>query len=80
MDFKKLTVHHYSEDPTEERRITISPMNITVIAAAIDDIKIGPRTVRAISVLFVDGGSIELNVSHMDLEVLEEAVGSYCLG
>jgi hypothetical protein len=80
MQYQKLTVYHYSNDPTEERRITISPNLVTVIAAGVSDIVINGRSVRNVTVLFTDGGSIDLNINHLDLEALEGAIGTYSMG
>jgi len=80
MEFYKLTVHNYAEKPEEERRITLSPANIVLVAAAVEDITVNGRSLRNVTVLFVDGGSADLLINHQDLQTLESAVGSYCLG
>lgn len=78
MDLQKLTVYHYHEDKEEERRITLSPEKITVVAAKVTDDIIDGRSVRSVTVLFVDGSNVGLNINHADLELLESAVGAYC--
>lgn len=78
MNFQKLTVLHRSANPEEERRITIAPTNVTVVAAATEDVQVNGRSLRAATVLFSDGGSIDLLLDHSDLEMLETAIGSYC--
>lgn len=80
MDFQRLTVHHYGETTEEDRRITISPANISLVAAEIDDVVINGRSVRNVTILFLDGESAEISINHADLEMLEGATGSYCLG
>lgn len=80
MNLQKLTVHHYDEIIEDERRFTLSPANITVVAAAVEDVQIRGISVRPVTVLFIDGGSIEITINHSDLSQLEEAVGSYCFG
>ena len=80
MELQKLTLHHYGETTADDRRITLAPMNITVVAAQIEDTVVNGRTLRSVSVLMTDGGAIDLNLNHSDLETLEAAVGSYCLG
>jgi len=80
MEFQKLTVYCYNEDPKEDRRITLSPINITIIAAHVEDEVINGRSLRRVAILFVDGGSVEMLVNHSDLELLEGAIGSFCLG
>jgi hypothetical protein len=79
MEFQKLTIHHYDEDPKEERRITLSPANIAVVAACIEDISVKGRSLRKVTVLFLDGASVDLTINHSDLELLEAATGSFCL-
>ena len=80
MELNKLTVHHYADNANEEKRITLSPQNIVVAAAAIEDTQVNGRSVRNVTVLFVDGGSIDLVVNHSDLEMIEQAVGTYYFG
>ena len=80
MEFQKLTVHHYSVNPEEERRITLSPMNISLVAAATEDTMLNGRSLRNVTVLFGDGGSVDMTINHSDLELLETAIGSFCLG
>lgn len=79
MRFEVLTVHHYSENLEEEKRVTLSPGNILVVAAAVEDIQIRGRSLREVSVLLTDGESADLIINHSDLEKLEKCVGSYCL-
>jgi Mg2+/citrate symporter len=79
MEFQKLTVKHYAENATDERRITLSPANIIVVAAAMEDIVLGGRSLRPVQVLFAQGESIDLLINHADLELLEAATGSFCL-
>jgi hypothetical protein len=80
LEMQKLTIRHYSEDPKEERRITLAPHNITVVAAEIEDVTINGASRRVVSVLFMDGGSLDLVVDHQDLQLLETAIGSFCFG
>ena len=80
MEFQKLTVHCYAEDAADERRITLSPQNINVVAAHTEDVTINARSLRHVTVLFADGGSVDLVINHSDLELLEGAVGSFCFG
>lgn len=79
MEFQRLTVHHHAEDPKESRRITFSPMQIMAVVATEDDIVVNNRALRAVSVLFTEGNSVDVLVNHADLERLEAAIGSYCL-
>jgi hypothetical protein len=80
MDMFKLTLTCYAEKPEDERRVTLSPQLITVVAAQIEDVQVNGRSLRAVSVLFMDGGSVDLLLNHQDLETLETAVGSYGFG
>ncbi len=79
MDLQKLTITHYEEDSKDDRRVTLSPGNVGMIAAEIDDCTVNNRSVRKVSILFLDGNSVELTVNHADLELLETAIGSFCL-
>ena len=79
MEFKKLTVLHHASLKEDERRITISPGSVSLIAAKTEDIIINGRSLREVSVLFMDGESIEMVVNHSDLEAMEEAIGAYSL-
>ena len=80
MEFQKLTLSHYSDKPEEERRVTLSPGNIIAVAAEMEDTTVANRSLRAVTVMFLDGGSIDLVINHADLESLENAVGAYCIG
>ncbi len=80
MQYQKLTVYHYADKPEEERRITISPNLVTVVAAGVSDITINGRSLRNVTILFTDGGSIDVNINHLDLETLESAIGTYSMG
>ena len=80
MEFQKLTLSHYSDIPEEERRVTLSPGNIVAVAAEMEDKTVANRSLRAVTIMFLDGGSIDLVINHADLETLESAVGAYCIG
>lgn len=80
MEFQVLRVHHYGDTTEEDRRITLSPSNITVVAAEAEDSVVNGRSVRKVTVLMVDGGSVDVVVNHADLELMESAVGSFCFG
>lgn len=80
MEMQVLRVDHHSEDPTEEKRITLSPSNIVLVAASMEDTTVKGRSLRAVTVLFADGASIDLCVDHSDLLKIESAVGGYFLG
>lgn len=79
MSLQVLRVHHYGETPADDKRITISPHNVLLIAAATEDITVQDRSVRNVNILFADNGSAEVNINHSDLEMLESAIGSFCL-
>jgi hypothetical protein len=80
MMMEQLTLHHYSVDPKEERRVTLSPMNIQLVAAEVEDVVINGRSVRNVTILFSEGGNVDLTINHADLMQLERAVGSFFLG
>jgi hypothetical protein len=77
-NMKTLTVHCYAEDPTQERRVTMRLALITVIAAATEDTVISGKPRRIVTVMFMDGASLDVVLDHSDLTMLEEAIGSYC--
>lgn len=79
-NMKTLTVHCYAEDPTQERRVTLSPGLITVIAAATEDTMISGKARRMVTVMFVDSSSLDLFLDCSDLLMLEETIGSFCMG
>jgi hypothetical protein len=80
MEMEVLRVHHYGEKTEDDRRITLSPGMITTVAAGVEDEKINNRSLRRVSVLFADGGTLEMAVNHADLDLLERAIGSFCMG
>ena len=79
MEFQKLTVHNYGATAEEDRRITLAPANINLAAATTEDSIVNGRSVRVVTILFVDGGSVDITVNHADLSLLEEAIGTFCL-
>lgn len=80
MEFNKLTIHHYEADVKDDRRMTLSPTNIVMVAAEVEDVSLNGRSLRNITVLFMDGNSVDLTINHSDLECLEAAVGAYSFG
>lgn len=79
MELRVLTLQHYSENIEDERRITLSVEKINLVAAHTDDVSVRGISIRNLSVLFEDGGAIDLALNHQDLETLERAVGAYYL-
>ena len=79
MNLQTLTLHCYAENPSEERRMTLTPYKIDFVSAAVDDIVVNGRSLRQVSVIFDEGLSCDLIINHADLEKLEAAVGAYCL-
>lgn len=77
MEVKVLTVTAYAEKEEDNKRVTIQPMNVAMLAADIEDSTIQNRSLRKVAVLLLDGETIELFVNHQDLETMEQAVGSY---
>jgi hypothetical protein len=80
MEMNTLRVHSYGVVPEDDRRVTIAPANVIALAGETDDIQVQGRSLRNISVLFVDGGSMDLVVDHADLELLENTIGAYSFG
>jgi hypothetical protein len=79
MNLQTLTLYCYAENPSEERRMTLTPYKIDFVSAAVDDIVVNGRSLRQVSVIFDEGLSCDLIINHADLEKLEAAVGAYCL-
>ena len=79
MMLQVLTVLHYGETESENKRITLSPMNVCLVAADAEDCTVQSRSLRKVSVLFVEGGSVDLCVNHSDMTNIEQAVGTYAL-
>jgi hypothetical protein len=78
MQLQVLRVFHYDDkDPNENKRITLSPMNIAAVTADVEDVVIQGRSLRKTSVIMMDAGTLPLNINHQDLELLERAVGSF---
>ncbi len=72
-----LRVHHYGDTPEEDRRVTLSPMDVSVLLAETEDATVQGRAVRRVTVVLSSGG-IELAVNHSDLELLENTIGFFC--
>jgi hypothetical protein len=79
MEFEKLTVHHYDISKENEKRVTLSPNNINLLATNIEDTIINGLSLRKVTVLFLQGDPIDLLVNHADLEKMERAIGSFYL-
>ena len=75
-----LTVQHYSEDIKEVQRITLAAASINLVSASVEDTIINGISVRPVTVFFQDGGTIDITISHSDLNLLERAVGSFLIG
>lgn len=80
MHLQILRVQHYGETPADDRRVTIQVANIDAVVAMNEDIEINGRALRNVTVLYTSGRSIDVTVNHADLELLESATGSFCLG
>ena len=74
-----LRVMHYGETEDQNRMITISPVNVLMLAAPLVPEQIQGREVKRISVLMADGSEAEVCVNDVDLDQLEQAIGSYGL-
>ena len=79
MIIQVLRLHHYGETPAEDRRITLSPHEVTTVAVTTEDVLVQGRKLVSVTVLMKDAGSIDLVLSHSDIETLEAAIGSYVL-
>lgn len=80
MELQKLTIHCYAETPEEERRITLNPSKIVLLAAGTEDLQLNGRSLRRVTVLFDEGENVDVLVNHSDLELMETAVGTFYIG
>lgn len=79
MDVRVLTLISYGDNDEEIVRVTIAPQNVAfLIANTVDVVKFGLR-LKKTNVMLMDGGSVELFITDMDLTTLERAVGTYML-
>lgn len=79
MIIQVLRVSHYGETPKEDRRITISPHEITAMAVNTEVVETQGRKLLSVSVMMKEGPDFDLVISHSDVEKLEAAIGSYIL-
>lgn len=79
MDVRILTLTSYGDNDSEIVRVTIAPHNVAfVIANTVDTVKFGQK-LKKTNVMLLDGGSVELFITDLDLTTLERAVGTYML-
>jgi hypothetical protein len=76
---KTLKVLHYGEDEKDNRDVTLSPISIKMVQAEIGVTMRQGRPVKAVNVIFLEGDSVDLNLTDYDLEKLESVVGFYDL-
>jgi hypothetical protein len=75
-NMRVLTLNSFGETPEEDFRVTLSAMNIKMVAA--QDGMIQNRPVKVTTVLFIgDSECVTLNLSDFDLNQLENCVGAY---
>jgi hypothetical protein len=74
-----LKVMHYGPTEEDNRMVTISPVNVLMLAAPLVYERIQDREVKRVTVLMIDGGETEVCINDMDLDQLEQAVGAYGL-
>jgi hypothetical protein len=72
-----LKVTHYGETESENKEVTISPMVIKAIFADVLPHNRQDRLVKNVSLLLVEGDTMELIISELDLYTLEDVVGGY---
>ena len=80
VDVQVLRVHHYDEDESQDRRITIAPANVDSLVVKTEDTQVRGRSVREVTVLFSQGQTIAIAINHADLELLESTVGAFFVG
>lgn len=78
-DLRVLTLTHYGPTEAENRIVTLSLINIAMIAAEVENVSLQNRQVRRLQVLLLDGEAVDLALSDLDLHQLQQAVGVYVL-
>jgi hypothetical protein len=76
---KTLKVKHYGETFDESKWVTICPMNVKLVEADVSVTIRQNTTVTKVTVVFLEGDSIELYLTDYDQNVLESVVGFYDL-
>jgi hypothetical protein len=75
-NMRVLTLHSYGETSEEDFRVTLSVMNIKMVAA--QDGMVQNRPVKVTTILFMDDPEhVTLNLSEFDLLQIEGIVGAY---
>lgn len=78
-DMRVLTLTSYGDTEEEVVRVTIAPHHVAfVVANTVDVIKLSQR-LKKTTVVLMDGGSMEIFITDLDLTALERAVGTYAL-
>lgn len=77
-----LQVQHFanplsSEDssiaPQEDAKVTLNPYSLQTVVSR--DIEVDMVKLKKLTIIFADGGALELNVNFMDAQSIEDAVG-----
>lgn len=74
---KILKVTHYGDSPEENKEVTISPVVVKMVFADVAPSFKQNRSVKNISLLLMEGDTVELCISESELYTLEEVVGLY---
>ena len=79
LNTRVLTLTSYDEQDGQVLRVTVAPHLVEcVIANSLDVVKFGMK-LKKTSIMFMDGGVVELYLTDLDLTTLEFAVGAYVL-
>ena len=77
MDMNVLTITSYGDQPEDDCTITMSPMAIKMLKAkSLSEVRQG-RSVRRLTIFFLDGEFEEIYVNEVDLSTIEGIVGGY---
>lgn len=77
MAARTLKVTHYGEVEAENKEVTVSPMVIKAVFADLFPHEKQGRQVKNVSLLLMEGDTIELVLNERDIFTLEDVVGGY---
>lgn len=76
-NMKILTVLSYGAEPGESYRVTLQPMNVSMVTAYESLVERQGMSLRKVIIRFAEEGGCELYINGDDLRILEEAIGFY---
>lgn len=79
VEIKVLKVISYGETEDKNSRVTINPMKVDLVFAALEPVQLQNRSVIPTAILLENGTQINLHLGDLDLHELERVVGAYDL-